>query len=261
MLLAIDAGNTNTVFAVLTDDGETEGQWRISTDIRRTSDEYAVWLIQLMALRGLTQDDVGACILASVVPGATDHLVRLCAEHFGGAPFQVRADDPRLGIEVLLTNPKEAGADRIVNAISARARYKTPLVVVDIGTATNFDVVDRNGNFCGGVIAPGPQPSVDALQRIAAKLPRIEIERPASVIGLGTIPAMQSGVFWGYVGLIEGLIERIAAEIGEPITVIGTGGLARLYQQATSKIDHIDPDITIRGLYLIYQAIAAEGKS
>lgn len=193
MLLAIDAGNTNIVFAVLDGDGTSRGQWRISTDTRRTSDEYAVWLIQLMALRGLNPRDVTAAILASVVPGATDHLVRLCAEHFGGPPFEVQSDDPRLGIEVLLANPKEAGADRIVNAISARARYKTPVVVVDIGTATNFDVVDRDGNFRGGIIAPGPQPSVDALQRIAAKLPRVEIERPASVIGNGTIPAMQSG--------------------------------------------------------------------
>lgn len=259
MLLAIDAGNTNIVFAVLTEDGTSRGQWRISTDARRTSDEYAVWLIQLMALGGLSPRDVSASILASVVPGATEHLVRLCTEHFGSAPFEVRADDPRLGIEVLLTNPKEAGADRVVNAISARARYRTPLVVVDIGTATNFDVVDRDGNFRGGIIAPGPQPSVDALQRIAAKLPRIEIERPASVIGNGTIPAMQSGVFWGYVGLIEGLTARIEAELGEPITVIGTGGLTRLFQEATGVIQHIDPDITIRGLSLIHRALGAEG--
>lgn len=261
MLLAIDAGNTNVVFAVFDGDAK-RGQWRISTDSRRTGDEYAVWLFSLMAMKGLRPVDVHATILSSVVPAATFNLVRLCTDHFGCQPMRVGDPAVQLGIKVLLDNPREAGADRLVNAIAAAAKYRSPLVVVDIGTGTTFDVVDAEGNFAGGIIAPGPNLALDALHRVAAQLPKVDIVRPERVIGKGTVGAMQSGMFWGYVSMIEGLLVRIAAELapaGEPgVSVIVTGGLGRLFAEATPMIHHVDNELTMRGLLLVHKRNTAQ---
>jgi type III pantothenate kinase len=253
MLLAIDSGNTNAVFGVY--DGDTlRASWRVSTNARRTGDEYAVWLTQLLALAGLARTDIDATIIANVVPEARFNLLSLCRQYLNIEPLVVGTPSCQLGIGVDVDMPAErVGADRVANAVAARDRYETPLMVIDFGTTTNFDIVDRDGNFCGGVIAPGPNLSLQALQMATAQLPLVAIERPPSVVGRSTVPAMQSGVFWGYVGLIEGLVRRIRGERGEAMDVIGTGGLAPLFAQATDIIDQVDPDLTIWGLRLIYR--------
>jgi type III pantothenate kinase len=253
MLLAIDSGNTNVVCAVYADD-ELRGSWRAATNPNRTADEYAVWLIQLMAMSGLAPTDIDATIIGSVVPEATFNLVRLCQRYFASEPLMVGRPDCFLGIGIDVDMPKEqVGADRVANAVAAQDRYEPPLIVLDFGTATTFDVVDRSGNYCGGVIAPGINLSLRALDMAAAQLPRIGIRRTPTIVGRSTVPAMQSGVFWGYVGLIEGLIQRIRAERGEAMEVIATGGLAPLLAGATEAIDYVNPDLTLWGLRLIYQ--------
>jgi type III pantothenate kinase len=252
MLLAVDAGNTNIVFAVF-EGRHRRGTWRISTDGRRTADEYAVWLTYLMGLVQLRPADISYAILASVVPAATFNLVRLCRNHFGCEPLVVGAPDVDLGIMVKIDSPGEIGADRVVNAIAARSVYKPPLIVIDFGTATTFDTVDADGNYIGGVIAPGIYNSIEALHMAAAQLPMIDVARPDRVIGRNTVAAMQSGVFWGYVGLIDGLVSRIKAEYGGPMTVVGTGGLAVLFSEATNMIDETDTELTLRGLLEIFE--------
>ncbi|HEY3912644.1 MAG TPA: type III pantothenate kinase [Stellaceae bacterium] len=253
MLLAINSGNTNVVFAVYAGD-ELRASWRAATNPKRTADEYAVWLTQLMALNGLARSDIDAMIVANVVPEAAFNLTGLCRRYFGSEPLIVGSPGCRLGIGIDVDMPAEhVGADRVANAAAAQDRYQAPLMVVDIGTATNFDIVDRAGNYCGGVIAPGPNLSLAALEMAAALLPRVSIERPPRVVGRSTIPAMQSGVFWGYVGLIEGLVRRIREERGEAMGVVATGGLAALFAKATDVIDTVDPDLTLWGLRLIYR--------
>ena len=253
MLLAIDSGNTNVVCAVYAGD-ELRGSWRAATNPNRTADEYAVWLIQLMAMSGLAPSDIDATIIGSVVPEATFNLVRLCQRYFGSDPLLVGRSDCFLGIGIDVDMPKEeVGADRVANAVAAQDRYQPPLIVLDFGTATTFDIIDRLGNYCGGVIAPGINLSLRALDMAAAQLPRIGIRRPPTVVGRSTVPAMQSGVFWGYVGLIEGLIQRIRAERGEAMEVIATGGLAPLMAGATEVISRVDSDLTLWGLRLIYR--------
>jgi type III pantothenate kinase len=253
MLLAIDSGNTNVVCAVYAGD-ELRGSWRAATNPNRTADEYAVWLVQLMALAGLSPKDIDATIIGSVVPEATFNLVRLCQRYFGSEPLIVGHPDCSIGIGIDLDMPREeVGADRVANAVAAQDRYRPPLIVIDFGTATTFDIIDRDGNYCGGVIAPGINLSLRALDMAAAQLPRIGIRRTPTVIGRSTVPAMQSGVFWGYVGLIEGLVQRISAERGEEMEVIATGGLAPLVAEATGVINCVDPDLTLWGLRLIYR--------
>lgn len=251
MLLAIDAGNTNFVFAVF--DGETlRGAWRASTDIKRTADEYAVWLTQLMGLKGLAPTDIGACIIASVVPEAVFNLVELARRYFNAKPLVIGEREVALGIGIKLPRPEEVGADRLVNAVAAKEVLAPPFIVIDCGTATTFDIVDAEGDYAGGVIAPGINLSLQALYQAAAKLPRIAIRRPERVIGTGTVTAMQSGIFWGYVGLIEGLIARIRSEYGAPMAVLATGGLAPLFAGATGIIDRVDTELTLTGLRLIH---------
>ncbi|MFQ5955587.1 MAG: type III pantothenate kinase [Kiloniellales bacterium] len=252
MLLAIDSGNTNVVFAIY-DEDRLRGSWRSSTDARRTADEYAVWLTQLMALDGLAPDDIDHAIIANVVPEALPSLEALCQRYFGVGALKVGDPAVRLGIEVHIDRPEQVGEDRLVNAVAAHERYGGPLIVIDFGTATTFDVIDARGDYRGGVIAPGVTLSVEALYLAAAKLPRISIERHSTVIGKATVPAMQSGVYWGYVGLIEGLVARIKAEYGEPMSVIATGGLAPLFAEATDVIEHTDLDLTSRGLMQIHR--------
>jgi type III pantothenate kinase len=252
MLLAINANNTNTVFAVY-DGANLRGAWRCATDPKRTADEYVVWLTQLMSFEALRREDIDAAILSSVVPATIFNLKTLCRRYFNCDPLVVGEKNCHLGIKVLLDRPEEVGADRVVNAIGGKDKFGAPLIVVDLGTATTFDVVDANGNYCGGAIAPGINLSLKALEMAAAKLPHVEIKRTPKVIGRSTIPAMQSGLFWGYIGLIEGLVSRIRAEFGQPMRVIATGGLAPLFAGATSVIEDYDPNLTLWGLRLIHE--------
>jgi len=252
MLLAINANNTNTVFAVY--EGERlRGIWRCATDPKRTADEYVVWLTQLMTFEGLSRSDISAAILSTVVPATIFNLKTLCRRYFSCDPLVVGEAKCRLGIKVLIDRPEEAGADRLVNAVAGKDRYETPLIIVDLGTATTFDILDEDGNYVGGVIAPGINLSLRALEMAAAKLPHIAIERPPRIIGKSTVPAMQSGLFWGYVGLIEGLAARIREEFGAPMHVVATGGLAPLFAGSTPVVEHIDPDLTLWGLQLIHR--------
>lgn len=251
MLLAINANNTNTVFAVW-DRDRLRGAWRAATDARRTADEYVVWLDHLLALEGLRRTQLSGAIIASVVPEANFNLRRLCRHYCGSEPLMVGEPGVKLGARAIIDRPEEVGADRLCNTVGAHDRHRTPLVVVDFGTTTNFDVVDAEGNYRGGIIAPGINLSNQALHLAAAKLPSVPIRRPERVIGTSTVACMQSGIFWGYVGLIEGLVERVKGEFGAPMGVVATGGLAPLFDGATAAIDRIDPDLTLWGLRLIY---------
>lgn len=252
MLLAIDSGNTNIVFAVY-DGDERRGEWRSSADPSRTADEYAVWLTQLMTLEGLTRDDISDTIIANVVPAAAYSLRALCRDYFTSEPLIVGEPGVELGVEALVDHPEEVGADRLVNTVGAYQRHGGPLIVIDFGTATTFDIIDDEGNYYGGVIAPGINLSLEALHVAAAKLPRIAVKKPERVIGKATVPAMQSGVFWGYIGLIESIVRRIAEEYGAEMKVVATGGLAPLFAEATEAIDQLDPELTMRGLLEIYR--------
>ncbi len=258
MLLVIDSGNTNVVFAVY--DGEVlHGSWRASSNERRTADEYAVWLTQLMALDGLRPTDIDGAIIASVVPASLRSLVNLCSRYFGAEPLIVGEPGVDLGIEIAIDRPEQVGADRLVNAVAAYRDHGGPLIIIDFGTATSFDVIGENGAYEGGIIAPGINLSVEALYMAAAKLPRITVRKPDRVIGKATVPAMESGVYWGYVGLIEGLVRRIKQEYGRDLQVVATGGLAPLFAETTEVIQHIDEHLTLRGLRLIYQANRRSG--
>jgi type III pantothenate kinase len=251
MLLAIDVGNTNTKFAI--HDGKTwRGQWRVSTDSTRTADEYAPWLAQLLALNALTLADVKSCIISTVVPQALFHLRNLSRRYVNFEPMVV-GENAELGIEVRIDKPSEAGADRLVNAVGAFLEYGGPAVIIDSGTATTFDVIGADGGFEGGVIAPGFNLSLQALHTAAARLPRVEIKDPGMIIGRDTVTAMQSGIFWGYVELIDGLVRRIRAEYGQPMKAIATGGVAALFEGASATIDLYDQDLTSRGLLEIFR--------
>lgn len=249
MLLVVDAGNTNVVFAIW--DGIVwRGTWRIATEPQRTSDEYAVWLLTLLRLTGLNREDVSGAVVGTVVPAALYHLRRLCRDWFEVEPLIARADLD-WGFDIRVDQPQDVGADRLLNALAAHQSFGGPLIVVDFGTATTFDVVDGDGAYLGGVIAPGINLSLEALHQAAARLPRIGIGRPQAVIGRGTVAAMQSGIYWGYVGLIEGLVGRIKAEYGAPMKVVGTGGLAPLFAEGTLVIEKIEPDLTLDGLRML----------
>lgn len=252
MLLAVDAGNTNVVFAVFNGD-KIAGQWRISTDAHRTADEYGVWLTQVMERAGIDCGQIRGAILASVVPQAIFDLRMLARRYFHTELMVIGEPRVKIGMAAKIDSPQEVGADRIVNAFAAWQRFKQAMIVVDFGTATTFDVVNSKGDYCGGVIAPGVNLSLDALHRAAAKLPNIGIMRPAKVIGTNTIAAMQSGIYFGYAGLIESICERIKEEYGHPMKVIATGGLASLFAKACPVIEQTEPDLTIYGLKDIYE--------
>lgn len=253
MLLAIDAGNTNLVFA-LVEDGVIRARWRIATDPRRTADQYAVWLHQLLALEGFTKSDVSAVIIGTVVPRALHNLEVLASKYFGVEPLVAGQSEAEWGIQLDVADPKTVGADRVLNAIAAHALYEGDLIVIDFGTATTFDVIDYSGAYKGGVIAPGINLSLDALVAAAAKLPRVAIEAPqgTSVIGRTTEEQMHIGIYWGYVAMMEGLVARLKAEIGRPVSVIATGGLASLFDTHTEIFDAIEGDLTIQGLAMLY---------
>jgi type III pantothenate kinase len=251
MLLAIDAGNTNIVFGIY--DGDAlRCHWRAATSPARTADEYAALLAQWMTAEGLQATLLSGAIIASVVPRALSDLRHL-VERLGHTPLVVGDPQVRLDIEVRIDRPAEVGADRLVNAVAAHSAYGGPLIVLDFGTATTFDVVDGDGNYCGGVIAPGIKLSLEALHTATAKLPRIGIEKPEHVVGRGTVGAMRSGIYWGYVGLIEGIVARIQAEEGGERPVVATGGLAPLFAGGTDLITHVEPELTLRGLREIWE--------
>jgi len=252
MLLAIEQGNTNTLFAVH-DGANWIAQWRTATESTRTADEYAVWLSQLLSMHGLALKAIDGCIISSVVPQSIFNLRNLSRRYLNAEPLVIGDPGVKLGMTARILKPSEAGADRLVNAIGAHLVYPGDLIVIDSGTATTFDVIAADGAFEGGIIAPGVNLSLQALHEAAAMLPRIAIQRPATVIGKDTVSNMQSGVFWGYIALIEGLVARIKDEWGKPMTVIGTGGVASLFEGATTSIDRFDPDLTIRGLLEIWR--------
>ena len=256
MLLAINANNTNTSFAIW-DGTLLKGSWRTATEGKRTADEYVVWLDHLLSLDGLSRRDVDGAVVASVVPETNFNLLTLCRKYLKAEPILVGEPGVALGTKALVERPEEVGADRLVNTVAAHDRYQGPLIVVDFGTATTLDVVDGDGNYRGGVIAPGINLSLTALHMAAAKLPSVRIARTERVIGTDTVSCMQSGIYWGYVGLVEGLVGRIKTEFGAPMRTIGTGGLAPLFAGATDSIEEVDPDLTLWGLRLIHQLNAA----
>ena len=257
MLLAIDVGNTNTKFA-LYDGAAWRGQWRVSTSAARTADEYAPWLAALMGMQGLAFSDVSAAIISTVVPQALFNLRNLIRRYTSAEPLVVGEDGVNLGIALRIDNPREAGADRLVNAVGAFLEHGGPAIVIDSGTATTFDVVARDGGLEGVIIAPGINLSLQALHTAAARLPRIEIREPVNgALGKNTVHAMQSGIFYGYVELIDGLVRRLKRELeprlGAPMKVIATGGVASLFEGASATIDIYDDELTSRGLLEIFR--------
>ena len=254
MLLAIDAGNSNLVFALL-QDGEIKARWRIATDPRRTADQYAVWLHQLLELEGYSKADVDAVIIGTVVPRALHNLEVLASKYFHVEPVIAGQGAAAWPIALDVDEPQNVGADRALNAIAAHSKYSGDLIVIDFGTATTFDWVDSEGAYKGGIIAPGINLSIDALVNAAAMLPRIAIEAPddTSVIGRTTERQMLIGIYWGYLAMIEGLVARMKAETGRPLTVVATGGLATLFDKHTEVFDAVEPDLTIQGLGLLHR--------
>ena len=252
MLLAVDAGNTNVTFAVY-DGKKRKASWRIKTDSARSADEYTVFLSQLFELTDMSFADIDDCIISSVVPDANFSLRLLCHNAFKKKPIFIGKDIKNLGLKINLEKPEEIGADRIVNAVGVLTYYMPPAIVVDFGTATTFDVIDVDGAYCGGAIAPGVNLSLAALHTAAAKLPKISVSRPDKAIGTNTVTAMQSGIYYGYVALVSGMIERISSEMKAKPTVLATGGLAPLFKGDIPLIDKIDEDLTLKGLLSIYQ--------
>lgn len=253
MLLAVDSGNTNTVFG-LHDGSKWRAIWRLSTDPTRTADEYAATLHALFELEECALKDVDGCVISTVVPQSIFHFRNLSRRHFGFEPVIVQ-DLAGLGVPIRLDNPREVGADRLVNALAAYAEYGGPLIIIDSGTATTFDVIGADGAFEGGVIAPGINLSLKALHEAAAKLPRIAIVPPPSAIGRNTVHAMQSGVYWGYVELIEGMVRRIRAEYDAPLRVVATGGVVSLFEKRSKAIDIFDHDLTLKGLLAVHERL------
>jgi type III pantothenate kinase len=253
MLLAVDVGNTNLVFA-LVDDGAIRTRWRIATDPRRTADEYAVWLHQLLELEGYSKSDVNAVIIGTVVPRALHNLEVLSNKYFHVEPLIAGQGKAQWPLELDVDEPQNVGADRALNVIAAHVKHAGELILIDFGTATTFDVVSSTGAYRGGIIAPGINLSLDALVSAAAKLPRIAIEAPVNptVIGRTTQSQMLIGIYWGYVAMIEGLTDRMKKEVGGPVKVIATGGLADLFDKHTNAFDAIEPDLTIQGLSLLH---------
>lgn len=252
MLLAVDVGNTNSVFALIKRD-EVIGEWRISTQAHRTADEYGMWLLQLFKLHNIDASQIKGAILSTVVPDAQFALTMMCRTYCSIEPMIVGNGEVRIDMDVAIDKPEEVGADRLVNAYAAWKRYEKPLIVIDFGTATTFDVVAGDGSYRGGVIAPGVNLSLDALHKAAAKLPNVRVCAPEKVIGTSTVTAMQSGIYYGYLSMIEGMIARIKKEYGAEMTVLATGGLAPLYADKSDVITKVESDLTIYGLKEIYQ--------
>ena len=251
MLLAIDCGNTNTVFSIW-DGARFLATWRIATDHKRTADEYFVWLSSLMMLTK-TEAHVTEAIISSTVPRVVFNLRVLCDRYFGCRPLVVGRPDCRLPVAPRVDQGTTVGPDRLVNTVGGFDRHGGDLIIVDFGTATTFDVVDSDGAYIGGAIAPGVNLSLEALHMAAAALPHVDVTKPSQVIGTNTVACMQAGIYWGYVGLVDGLVRQIRAERGRRMKVIGTGGLASLFDQGTEVFDGIEDDLTMHGLVLIHR--------
>jgi type III pantothenate kinase len=249
VLLAIDLGNTNTVFGVYDANDKMVMHWRLSTQKERTVDEYGILLRNLFALEKIDAKKIRRVIIASVVPPLDHVLHEMVSVYFSVTPVFVTHENA--GIPILYDDPREVGADRIADAVAVLHKYGKPAILVDFGTATTFNAITSDGEYRGGVIAPGIVISAEALYEHAAKLPRIEIQKPASVIGTSTIASMQSGLFYGYLALVDGLIARIKKELGPNTRVIGTGGQAPFISQETKSIEIVDPNLTLDGLQLI----------
>ncbi len=252
MLLAIDVGNTNTVFGIH-DGEEWVSQWRAATDAAKTADEYAVMVRAWCKVEGIELSSVRHCLISSVVPQSRFNFRNLAKRYFGVEPRFVGDPDVKLGVPIRIRRPEQVGADRLVAAVGAHKAHGGPLIVIDSGTATTFDIVGADGGFEGGIIAPGINLSMRALHDAAAQLPRIEIRDPGAVIGQDTVSAMQAGVFWGYIELIDGLVRRIKSEYGSPMTTVATGGVVSLFENASKAIDVFDPDLFMRGLLEIHK--------
>jgi type III pantothenate kinase len=251
VLFVIDVGNTNTVLGVF--DGDCLVQdWRLETRASRTADEYGILFRQLFDSAGVSIEGVKASIISCVVPPMLRMLEEACERYFGVAPLVV-GPGIRTGMPIRYENPREVGADRIVNAVAAHVEMQTSVIVVDFGTATTFDAVDREGAYLGGAIAPGIGVSTEALFLHASRLPRVEVARPRAVIGRTTVDSLQSGIFYGYVGVVEQLVSRMRGEMEEPVSVVATGGLAALIAEATESIDEVLPLLTLEGLRIIYE--------
>jgi len=263
MLLAADVGNTNVVFALYDGDAdrgfELRSRWRIASDPRRTGDEYAVWLLQLLAIEGVERGEITQIIFASVVPRADHNLSVLAQKYFDLTPLKAGEGDAAWTFEIDVDQPSSLGADRALNILAAHKKYGGDLIVVDFGTATKFEAIDFNGTYKGGSIAPGINLSLDALVGKTAKLPRIAIRAPesSSVIGRNTEDQMLIGVYWGYVAMIEGIVARMKEEIGRPAKVVATGGLAILFDETTDIFDVVDVDLTIEGLAILARQAAS----
>ena len=257
LLLAIDAGNTNVVLGLYR--GESlVADWRITSPAAWTGDEVAVLLGDLFRLRKVELREVGGVVIGSVVPGLTPALEEASVEHLGVQPVVV-GPGVRTGIRIAIENPKEVGADRIANSLAAFRRYGGPAIVIDLGTAVTYDAISAAGDYLGGAIAPGVGISLDALVAHTAKLIRVELSAPDSVIGRSTLTAIQSGLLWGFVGQIEGMVRRMKAELGGEARVIATGGQAGMVAGLTTVIDEVDPGLTLEGLRLIHLQNAADG--
>lgn len=260
MLLAIDAGNTNIVFALFEGD-KLLGSWRSWTNSKRSGDEYGVWLSQVFDVEGIERSKITAAIISCVVPDMMHSMTTVCEQYFDVTPMVIGAKDINIGISPLVDRPEDVGSDRLVNTVAATQIMPGPLVVVDFGTATTFDVVDESGNFVGGLICPGVKVALEGLYNAAARLPKIAIQKPKKVVGKSTIPAMQSGIFWSTVAMVEGVILRIEEETDAEMSVIATGGLCELFADATEIITHVDPDLTLRGLNHIYKLNSSAKKT
>ncbi|GGO90214.1 type III pantothenate kinase [Stakelama pacifica] len=265
MLLAVDAGNTNIVFALFDTEsdarpwGEIRTRWRITTDPRRTADEYAVWLSQLLALEGFARSDVTKVIIGTVVPRALHNLQTLARKYFDTEP--VIAGEGGWDFPLDVDEPQNVGADRALNMIAAKETHPGDLIIIDFGTATTFDLVDYRGAYKGGIIAPGINLSLDALVSAAAKLPRMAISEPDSdsVIGRNTVDQMHIGIYWGYIAMMEGLVARMRRQAGRPVKVIATGGLAILFEKHTDIFDAVEADLTLHGLAILWSRSHKEG--
>jgi type III pantothenate kinase len=255
MLLAIDVGNTNTVLGLYRLEGkkpELAAHWRVTTHRTQTVDEYGVLFVNLFNMHGMAPSEVKHIIISSVVPPVETTLRQVCENYFHVKPLFVEPGI-KTGMPLLVDNPLELGADRLVNGIAAFERYGGPCVVVDFGTATTFDVISARGEYLGGAIAPGLGISADALFSRAARLGRIDIKRPAKVIGTNTVTHLQSGLYYGYIGLVDGILERIVAELGEQPRVIATGGLAKQISEDSRFIAEIDDMLTLDGLLILFE--------
>lgn len=251
MLLAIDVGNTNVTVGVFAEE-QLKGTWRLAPDVNRLADEYAVLIVNLLAQEGIQRKHIDAAVMTSVVPDLDPVFDCVCRRYFGVRPLMVSAG-VRTGLRILYDGPREVGADRVADAVAAIRLYGPPLIVVDLGTGTVFDAISKDGDYVGGAIAPGLGIAAEALFQRAARLYRVELARPASAIGRNTVAAVQSGVIFGYVGLVEGIVARFKEELGDEAKVVATGGWAEVVARETDVIDVVDTNLTLMGLRFIYE--------